>query len=320
MDKKRHHYVPKAYLKFFCNEEEKVLIYRKDDPEKPFLQSPNSFGFHKYYYSQPMPEGCKDHNSLENLFSEVESKWTSIAESILKRQDVNDRLEDIFNFIALQYVRVPAIRDACEAILAAEVKATARVLDKAGKLPPKPKGVELDQIEVSIDPHQSILAMVETLKGAGQVFDKVGIGALHNQTDLPFLTSDNPVIWFDPSVPESEMRPYNLQPDCEVVLLFPVSPNLIIYGHSSMHEKFACFGLQHSGIKKRSIVKMMNSQVCKFAYAAVYAHESGQEDLILKYAETSPVLQTNIIPSVDGEFIFHQFMFGQRQRKPKWQG
>ncbi len=321
MDKKRHHYIPKSYLKFFCNEEGKVLIYRKDEPEKPFAQSPDKFGFHKYYYSQPTPDGDKDHNSLENLFSdEVEGKWPTIAECLLKRQDVNDSLEDIFKFIALQYVRVPAVRDACEARRAADVMATARVLEKAGKLPPMPKGVELDQVEVSIDPHQSILAMVETLKRVGQVFDKIGIGALHNQTDLPFLTSDNPVIWFDPSVPESEMCPYNLHPDSEIVLLFPVSPNLIIYGHSSMHEKFASFGLQHSDIKKRSAVEMMNSQICRFAYAAVYAQESGQEHLIQKHAETSPVLQTNIIPLVDGEHGFHQFVFRKRQRKPKWSG
>ena len=70
MDKKRHHYVPKAYLKFFCDEQSKVRVYLKDDPDKTIHQAPDKTGLHKYYYSQPLSEGRKDHNRLENLFSE----------------------------------------------------------------------------------------------------------------------------------------------------------------------------------------------------------------------------------------------------------
>ena len=107
MVKKRHHYVPKAYLKAFCDEQKKIRVYLKDHPDKVIHQSPNNVGFHKYYYSQPIPEGGKDHDSLEGFFSEIESSWPRIVERIRRREDVNDSLEVIFNFIALQRVRVP---------------------------------------------------------------------------------------------------------------------------------------------------------------------------------------------------------------------
>jgi len=129
MDKKRHHYVPKTYLKFFCDEQNKIRIYLKDDLSKSIHQSPDKAGFHKYYYSQPLSEGGKDHKTIENLFSELEAKWPPIVKRLGRRENINDNLEDIFAFIALQRVRVPASRDACEAMLAEMVKVTTRLLD-----------------------------------------------------------------------------------------------------------------------------------------------------------------------------------------------
>lgn len=322
MDKKRHHYVPKAYLKFFCDEEGKVRMYLKDDPDKVIHQAPDNVAFHKYYYSQPLPEGGMDHNALEDVFSELEAKWPPIVEKLQQRENVNDSLEDIFTFTALQRVRVPAARDASEQMLAELVKITARRLDAAGIFPPKPKGFEdiLDHAEVAIDPHQSLHAMEHNLSGLGQVFDKIGLGALHNLTDIPFLTSDNPVIWFDPSIPESKMQPYVLQPDGPIVLLFPVAPNLMIYGHSSMREKFAQIGFTHGELSERGRAKVMNRHVCRFAYKAVFAQEVGHEPLIRKYSNLSPTLRTNIIPHKGGEFVFYEHVFGERKRKPKWKG
>jgi len=48
MAKKRHHYVPKAYLKFFCSQEGKLHVYLKDDPGRSILQAPDGAAFHKY--------------------------------------------------------------------------------------------------------------------------------------------------------------------------------------------------------------------------------------------------------------------------------
>jgi hypothetical protein len=34
----------------------------------------------------------------------------------------------------------------------------------------------------------------------------MGFYPMHNKTDVPFITSDNPVIWFDPSVKDADLR------------------------------------------------------------------------------------------------------------------
>src|SRR5512132_2140741 len=137
-------------------------------------------------------------------------------------------------------------------------------------------------------------------------------------TDIPLLTSDNPVIWFDPSVPESKMRPYVLQPSGPVVLMFPVTPNLMIYGHSSMRGPFESCGFRHTELRDRKKLKVMNRHICRFAYNTVFARTSGHERLIYKYADLSPVVQTSTIPIEQGEYVISQFVFGKRKRKPKW--
>lgn len=320
MEKKKHHYIPKAYLNFFCDKKGRVRVYRKDDPDNSFLQSPDSTGFHKYYYSQPLPDGGKDNNALEDLFSGYEGKWPNIVERIKEHENVNDSLEDLFIFMGLQRARVPASRDAIEQLYAEHVKSTTRVLNKAGKLPPMPKGYEdiLDKINVAIDPHLSIHRMIDTIQGAAKVFDQIGIGVLHNKTEIQFLTSDNPVIWFDPSVPDQKMRPYVLQPGGPVTVVFPIAPDLLIYGDSSMHGEFIHKGLTHANLCDRNHVKRLNKHISKFAYNAVFAQKIGNEPVIRKYAEISPILNTIVIQTENGEQVQFHNIFGKRSSKPKW--
>jgi len=268
---KRHHYVPKAYLKAFCNDQGKLYVYRKTAPIKPLLQAPDATQFRKYYYSQPVPDGSQDNNTLEAAFSPIETHWPETVAKLLARGDVNDRLENIFQFIALQRVRVPASRDMAESMLAQTVKDTMKSMLASGKMPPPPQGLEdlPNRVQVSIDPHMSIHAMVSMLSGMGKLFSLIGLAAVHNNTGVPFITSDNPVLWFDPSLPFDEQRPYTLQPGGPVFLVFPVSPKLAIIGSTQYKELFRTHGLQHSDVPDEGMIYAINSQVCRFAYEAV---------------------------------------------------
>lgn len=317
---KRHHYVPKAYLKAFCDQRGRVLLYRKDAPTPALHLSPDNVAFHKYYYSQPKPEGGADDTALEKAFGVEEAKWPKIVNRICRRQDVNDVLENIFSFMSLQRVRVPAVRDAAEKMLADQVKATMRVLHARGKLLPVPPALNglLDKIKVSIDPHQSIHAMVPMIRGMATVFDRLGVGALHNKTSVPFLTSDNPVIWFDPGVPDDRVQPYRLNSEGGAALIFPISPEVVIYGHSAMRSRFGEAGFEHGDIGDAGTVEQINRHICRFGYGAIFARDPGQEELIRQHSELSPVLRTQRVPAPNGEFVLHELVFGRRERKPKW--
>jgi hypothetical protein len=323
MARKRHHYVPKAYLKFFCAADGKLHVYLKDEPGRSFQQAPDATAFHKYYYSQPLPHVRKDHDALENFFSALEAKWPPLVERMQRRVNINDALDDVFQFVALQRARVPALRDAAERTTAATLKSTLLQLDAMGKLPPKPEGRPdiREHVEFAIDPHHSIHSMPTFLRAMGTVLDRVGLGILHNVTDVPFITSDNPVVYFDPRTSEEELLPYTLdRAGGPVVLCFPIAPRLMLYGHSSMRERFSYEGLRHSDMVKEELVEHMNRQTSRFAYRAVFANRTGFEDLVRQHAHESPIVKTTIVRQGTGTLVAHQAVFGKRQVKPKWEG
>lgn len=311
--KKRHHYVPKAYLKAFTDDKHRVLVYRKDEPDKALYVDPDGTGFERYYYSQPTPDGGVDHNRLEDLFSKTEGLWPAVVERLCRGEDVNDSLLLIFEFMILQRVRVPASRDATEARLAAQVHRLMLDMVESGQLPPPPQQLQglLDQVVVSIDPHRSIHGMVDDVFAARQVFESIGLCALDNRTNTPFLTSDNPVIWFDPSVPVSELQPYAVSSDGPVMLLFPVSPTTVLVGTTEQKAGFSEHGLTYGEVPDEDWVFRVNLEVCRFAYKAVYASQPGGEELVQAFADVSPVWQQD---GRGGGLIF-----GNRQTKPKWE-
>lgn len=320
--KKNHHYVPVSYLKAFCADDGMVSVYRKDAPDQPYRQIPDEIGFHRYYYAQPLEGGGRDANRLEDRFSELETKWPGIVELISKAAPVNDRLEDIFSFIALQRARVPAARDAAERILAEAVMAETRQLQADGKLPPPREGFEniLDHAVVSIDPHQSIHAMVHIVRAMGEVFDRIGLGVLRNVTDVDFVTSDNPVLYFDPATGSDDMLPYTLQASGNVVLMMPVSPTLMIYGTSWDKSRFASEGLGYGELDDVATVGMMNETVNRFGYAAIFARGQPDMETVRKHAPLSPVLKAEQVIKDGKQGVRISNVFGPREPKPKWKG
>ena len=318
---KRHHYVPKAYLKAFSDPQGKLRVYRKDDPTRPHHVVPDATQFRRYYYSQPKPDGGKDHNTLEGLFSAVESQWPETVARLHRRENCNDRLENIFNFMSLQRVRVPAARDATENVLRHSVHAALELLSAQGKLPPPPAGFEdlLSRVHVTIDPHQSIHAMVTMLRGMATLWSILGIAAVHNNTEVPFITSDNPVLWFDASLPFSQQRPYTIDPSgSDAFLAFPVGPKLAIIGSQEYREAYGAHGLLHGDVPDAQFVEMVNAQTSRFAYEAVIAQSPGHERVIEEFASVSPVHEAVTIPMARGFATIHRMAFGPRVAKPKW--
>lgn len=319
---KRHHFIPKAYLKAFCDSNGRLLVYRKDAPSPPLRVSPDATQFRRYYYSQPTAEGGQDNNTLEALFSTIESNWPETVSKLHRRENVNDRLENIFEFMSLQRARVPAARDAVEAMLAQTVKDTMKVMLANGTLPPPPPGYEdlPDQVQVSIDPHRSIHAMASIIQGMGQLYSMLGFAAIHNATTHPFLTSDNPVLWFDPSLPFDAQLPYTINTEKGAVMFFfPVSPKLALVGSPEYKETFGRHGLLHSEAPDETWVQVMNAQVCRFAYEAVIAQSAGDEKLIADYADVSPVHEGTALRVGQGNLTIHRLVFGRRATKVKWQ-
>lgn len=215
-DTKRGHYVPVTYLKHFSNPDGCLWAYRLDNPSQPRYGLPGSIGWHYYYYARLDEQGNLDANSVEQFMAtRVEGKWDAVLAALQQRQRLSVlQLGELITFIGLQHARVPAVRDRHEALRAGHVKHTLKRLVASGELPAPPErlGADgLDNVVVSIDPETSLVNMGHDAHMVSSVIEVLSMRACHNETDLTFITSDNPVCWYDPTVPENSRRPYLIQ-------------------------------------------------------------------------------------------------------------
>ena len=260
-----------------------------------------------------MPDGGQDNNTFENFFGTIESTWNPLAVRLCSpaaTDFTSSEFVDLFTFLILMRVRVPAARDMVEITLAEQVKATARLLDQQGKLPPKPEDLDdeiLNHLSVPIDPHISLRAMPDLARGFGIVLGHLGFEVLHNKTDVSLLTSDNPVVCFDPTVPEGRVLPYQVRPPHgSIEMLFPIDAETVLRGHTRL-RRAGPRSLGHTVLTDRQQAKRINRFIARFGYRFVFARDRSHEPLIVRHASTSPVID-----------MLNGCVFGPRPTKPKW--
>src|SRR5438270_13944917 len=100
-EKKRHHYNPVTYLKGFVDTSGCVFAWRKDQPEAPLHTVPEAIGFEKFYYSQPLPGGGRDNNSLEDFFSTIEAPWPQLLEKLATGAETDADFLPLIEFLML---------------------------------------------------------------------------------------------------------------------------------------------------------------------------------------------------------------------------
>lgn len=317
---KRHHYIPVTYLRNFADASGYLQVFRKDEPTRPFRQRPESTGFERYYYSQVGNDGARDDERLEAMFSEIESEWPSIVAALSNRETIFAAAPHIITFLSLMRVRVPAFRDPAELHLGHSVHTQALLLHAAGELPPLPEDFPdlIEKLQITIDPQKSLEMMARALGGMGELFATLSFDVLHNATDQRFLTSDNPVIYFDPRVPAQSMRPYTIPPDAShVELLFPISTTMMLRGRTRPQRT----DIGHRTVTDRRRISRINRLICRFGYRTIFATDKREALLIASTAALSPVARLDrVLAPQGGYYSFGQFIFGLRPEKPKWDG
>jgi hypothetical protein len=318
-EKKAHHFVSQTYIDGFCNEAGKVRAYLKDDPAKHWWASPDTVGFENYYYSQPTPDGGQDNSRLEDFFSSIETTWPSVIAKIRRRESPNNWLDQLLLFALMHRVRVPTMRNAAEKMLAESVRMTARHLNDLGELPTPPAGFTFEYLDknlaISIDPHKSIHAMPHFAQGVNRIFQSVGYKLIENETAEAFITSDNPVIYFDPTVPPELMCPYSIDRQrLDIELMFPINTRLMLWGHSKLKST----PLSYQRATNTKFVKRANVIVARFANRMVFSNVAHHQPLIEKYGNLSPVISVIHLETPTGRGVIARFIFGKREPMPKW--
>jgi hypothetical protein len=301
-----------------------VFVYSKDHPDRRWQSDPSAIAFENYYYTQPLPDGGKDNNRLENFFSTIEQNWTPLVKKIKRREPIEEYYGELFEFVAMHRVRVPTARDAAERMRAEQVRMTYQMLEQRGEFPALPTGFDPElfaakNLQISIDPHQSIHAMPHMATALAQVFDMVGFEILENDTELEIVTSDNPLVYFDPTHAESDVQPYRLsQTHKQAEIMFPITPKHLLWGHSE--RKLLSQSVPYNRINDVNFVRRVNRFMARFANRFIFTQSDKHLELIKRHAVYSPIVQTAHVETAKGRAIIVQSVFGKRTPKPKWKG
>ena len=129
--KKKHHYIPKFYLKGFTypdpdDPDGKLCVYSKDKEHYSEVLcgvSLDAIAFEKHGYTVILSDGTMDSEIIENIFAEKESKTAPLLKKIISGQKLTDNEFSTFvsDFLAIMAVRTPKgrmmIRDKIDVIL-----------------------------------------------------------------------------------------------------------------------------------------------------------------------------------------------------------
>lgn len=317
---RRHHYVPVTYLKAWSGTDGKLRVFRKGEEMRTYCSVPERTGFEDYYYAFEDQQGNRNVHLLEEIFSKAETQWPELLARIRGQEDMRGHMNDFLELVALQRGRVPAARDMYELMQSDNLISIAKMMSKRGMLPPPPVGAEdiLERLEIAVDPTSSLKAISLVLEGCQRVFDLLNYGVVRNTSPVKYLTSDNPVIWFDPSQREARMRPYNVTPDGPIELLFPLAADLVLFGWTPRKGENLVDGIRYGTTDDRGAIDRVNRMVARFGYDAVFATNIEQADLIKQFSDQSPVVKSSTMPAVKGQYMIGQMVFGKRRQKAKW--
>lgn len=315
-DKKRHHYVAATYLKGFCDASDKVIAYCKDAPGKVICSIPEEIGFEKYYYSQLSSSGVQDNNSFEDLFASVEDHWPRVLAAAKAGDFDGDILHWLYAFLTMSRARVPAARDFHQSAMALRMRVEVKALAKIGKLPHKLRRYEheLDTVDIAVNQQRTLQTMSDDMRRFADMSRLLGFEIMANDTDVDFITSDNPVSYFDPTPPPARMTPYDV--DRKIELYFPLDSRTLLRGSHRLRNRGQVPVVRR--LTNVAKVQAINRVTARFGYRFVFARDRSHGPLLKQFHGASPVLDARVRGEGRDIEIHLKHVFGPRPKLLKF--
>jgi uncharacterized protein DUF4238 len=219
-ESKLHHYVPQFYLRRFVDSKGRLWVWDKLK-DTIFQANPkNVAAENNFYWMQELADAGRDPNTMEKQLADLEANVAMVTDQWLdwfcdlergKQIDIPDaNREEVALFIAVQCLRTADTREIVSGLASAE---------------------PIDH-EARRRLHTSVLWDMQTIHQVrDRMKDSIWIFG-RNQTEIPFITSDNPVAFKTPDN-RQWTRAGVLSPGVYVV--YPLSPDIVMYCYDRSH-------------------------------------------------------------------------------------
>ncbi len=218
---KKQHYVPRLYLRGFAIRKKKehyLFVYNKEN-KSFFPANIKNIACANYFYD------VDDTQIIETILSKIESEFNKSLQKIIQTEDL-DKLNEtdkqfLSYFIAVQLLRTKQFRliykQICDGIF-----------NKIGRL--KMPDFKEGQVTLTEDSLKRlhISSIFDLVKEISEIIQKeLSWKLCVNNTETPFWTSDNPVVFYNELEPEPFLSNMGLK--CKGFQLhFPLSHKLLL--------------------------------------------------------------------------------------------
>lgn len=195
----RHHFVPQFYFRLFADGKKHICVYLPDKDQIVF-QAPikGQCAKNEFY-------GSID---IEKQFSQLEYSHATVLQSLVKAA-CNERIKAIFRedfFCLLQAIMFQRARTVLEIekqLPALEAMALKMFSDyvrnkmSSSDFVKFERAVELGQVRIKENPTSSVLRQITCAMEVVYLLSDMELRLVRNITDLPFVFSDSPVVFYN---------------------------------------------------------------------------------------------------------------------------
>jgi len=204
----RHHYIPKFYLKGFCNNDGLLAVYdKKRNVLKKRYYSRKS---HFFEFDRNLLKNAEGQETdfLENLYEHYDNQLSSLFEIFRENREDKDilnaqNIQNLKLFIAMMFWRVPATDHFVNIFFQGKTLKDTGIIIKS-KL--NNKQVQNDEIENRLindrnyrEACRFLILPLNTFQILLQESDLNNWNYFYSETEAPHLCSDVPVVFKDPN-------------------------------------------------------------------------------------------------------------------------
>jgi hypothetical protein len=234
---KGHHVIPETYLNNFICEDGRISVFSKR--RRNLLRPIPRKALTRYHYYSQQVEGIDnaDQTIETTHFGEIETEHSRLYESLLSGTEKVD-LKLLFSTLLNFRSRSPAFREPFELGLADMVERVRKTLPPID-LPYIPEEIRelVDKAVISIDPHRSLIAMAHYIKHYTQPIISMSYKVLQAPKNTYFMTSDNPVVWFERGQKLKMEIVYNNISTPKTHVVFPLDKKHVLIGRPRRRDE-----------------------------------------------------------------------------------
>lgn len=295
---RKQHYLPQFYLRGFSYDGRALHQIEKQSGRHYGCQIKDAAAIKDFHVMDY--EGVEDPHILEKRLADMESKMSIYLKKLIEDgvQNTEARMYTL-QFLSVMRLRVPAVKEFIQATRISGLRKLAELLEKDGKLPKPPPGLEetfkVKNLTFTIN-NWKVMEQIFTMASDEKVlsiFYNMRLKLYTAPPGMNFVTSDQPVSLFHPA---AAINPYGFGPSMNgVQITFPLSANkLILLEHSSEnHEDIVATNEEVDEFNRRTIA---------MATSYIFAPYASQE--LLDLCEKTKNIHVG--------FIFDNLDYGER--------